>query len=305
MGRTVAEVIRAITLDHLKSGRGVLFGQCVTAVGWIGGTVPELTEDDGIIELSMADVAGPGIAVGAALVNGCRPIYVIRYQGFMWYNAAPLLNYAAKSKDMWGVPCPILVRSIAMEGGIGPVAGGCHHSMVMRMPGMPVVAPMTPMEWTSAWNWYIAHDDPVYFSEHRRSFPLTDEIPDSVRPDARLTVFAISAARLNAREAIDRLAAELVFCDFFNIVWLKPFTATDAMVTSLRKTGRGLVVDSDFEVCGASRSIAYDLMHASGVPVHALGLEDRSAGFAPALDNPTPPVELILDVIKRRAGSAE
>jgi len=302
MERTVAEVIRAITRDHLKSGRGVLFGQCVTAVGWIGGTVPELTEEDGIIELSMADVAGAGIAVGAALVSGCRPIYVIRYQGFMWYNAAPLLNYAAKSKDMWGVPCPILVRSIAMEGGIGPVAGGCHHSMVMRMPGMPVVAPMTPGEWTSAWDWYISHDDPVYFSEHRRSFPLTDEIPDSERPDAQLTVFAISAGRLNAREAIRQLAVARVFCDFFNIVWLKPLTLTDTMVESLRKTGRGLVVDSDFELCGASQSIAYDLMHASGVPVHALGLADRSAGFAPALDNPTPSVERIIDVVKRLAG---
>ena len=46
-------------------------------VGW--STLPELYEKDGMIELSMADVAGGGIAVGAALV-GKRPIYVIRYQ---------------------------------------------------------------------------------------------------------------------------------------------------------------------------------------------------------------------------------
>ena len=115
MGRTVAETIQVITRNHLEEGDGLLFGQCVTAVGWVGGTVPEMSEEDGIVELSMADVAGPGIAVGAAL-TGRRPIYVIRYQGFMWYNAAPLLNYAAKSKEMWDVPCPIFVRSIAMEG---------------------------------------------------------------------------------------------------------------------------------------------------------------------------------------------
>lgn len=298
MAPTVAETISAITRDHLTSGRGVLFGQCVTAVGWIGGTVPQLTESEGIIELSMADVAGAGIAVGAALVSGCRPIYVIRYQGFMAYNAASLLNYAAKSKGMWGVPCPLFVRSIAMEGGIGPVAGGCHHSMVMRMPGMPVVAPMTSGEWRAAWEWYLGHDDPVYVSEHRRSFALTTEMADETHLDSRVTVFGISASRLNAREAIEALSLEGIHCDFFNLVWLKPFTMTEAMLASLRRTGVGIVIDSDFELCGASRSLAYELMHASGVPVHAMGLEDRSAGFSPHLDNPTPRVERIMQALR-------
>ena len=57
-------------------------GQCLTAVGWVGGTLPELYEKDGMIELSMADVAGGGFAVGAAL-SGRKPIYVIRYQGLI------------------------------------------------------------------------------------------------------------------------------------------------------------------------------------------------------------------------------
>ena len=57
MGRTVAETIQALTRRHLLENRGLLFGQCVTAVGWIGGTVPQMTEEQGIVELSMADVA--------------------------------------------------------------------------------------------------------------------------------------------------------------------------------------------------------------------------------------------------------
>ena len=39
------------------------------SVGWVGGTLPELYEKDGMIELSMADVAGGGIVVGSALMN--------------------------------------------------------------------------------------------------------------------------------------------------------------------------------------------------------------------------------------------
>ena len=57
MATTVAETIRESTRRHLTEGRGLLFGQCVTAVGWIGGTVPAMTEEEGIVELSMADVA--------------------------------------------------------------------------------------------------------------------------------------------------------------------------------------------------------------------------------------------------------
>jgi pyruvate dehydrogenase E1 component beta subunit len=297
MARTVAETIRATTRHHLKHGNGLLFGQCVTAVGWVGGTIPEMTEDEGIVELSMADVAGAGIAVGAALM-GRRPIYVIRYQGFMWYNAAPILNYAAKSKNMWGTPCPLLVRSIAMEGGIGPVATASHHGMVMHMPGMPVVAPMTPGEWLAAWNWFMTHDDPLYVSEHRRSFPIDYELSPQIRPQADITLLAISASRLNAVEAAEILAREGIVCDVIHIVWLKPFQVTDMMLASLVSTGLGLVIDSDFEISGPSRSIAYELTHASSVPVHALGLEDRTAGFAPHLDNGTPTTQRIVDRVR-------
>ena len=297
MARTVAETIRHFTRKHLKDKKGLLFGQCVTAVGWVGGTVPEMTEEEGIVELSMADVAGPGIAVGAAVV-GRRPIYVIRYQGFMWYNAAPLLNYAAKSKEMWGVPCPILVRSIAMEGGIGPVASGSHHGMVMRMPGMPVCAPMTPKEWTEAWDWFMGHDDPLYVSEHRKSFPIDYEMEPAFNERPQITILAISAARLNALEAVKLLTAEGITCDLMHLNWLKPFRATDSMLQSLEKSKLGLVLDSDFEIGGPSRSIAYELMLASSVPVHALGVEDRTAGFAPHLDNGTPTVERICHTVK-------
>lgn len=292
MSKTVAETIRDTTREHLTKANGLLFGQCVTAVGWIGGTVPELTEADGIVELPMADVAGAGIAVGAAL-SGRRSIYVIRYQGFMWYNAAPIVNYAAKSKDMWGIPCPLLVRSIAMEGSIGPVASAAHHGMVMRMPGIPVIAPMTPGEWKAAWDWWLEHDDPVYMSEHRRSFTIDHELPAILNETPRITLIGISAARLNAKEAVDQLAAEGIVCDLVPCVWLKPFEMTADMQSSLSRSGLGLVIDSDFEIAAAGRSVAYDLMHKMRMPVHALGLDDRSAGFAARADNPTPTAERI------------
>ena len=99
MGITLRETIREISREHLKLGNR-LYGQCLTAVGWVGGTIPELTEKEGIVELPMADVMAGGVVVGDALTGG-RPIYVVRYQGFQWYNSPIITNYAGKTKEIW------------------------------------------------------------------------------------------------------------------------------------------------------------------------------------------------------------
>jgi len=297
MSETVADTIQRVTRKHLEEDNGLLMGQCVSAVGWIGGTVPDC-RGKGIVEIPMTDVAGPGFAVGCALM-GRRPIFVVRYQGFMWYNCSSLVNYAAKSKEVWGVPVPIFIRSIGMEGnGVGHTASSCLHSIFMHPPGLPVVAPMTPKEYESIWNWYKEHDDPIYVSEHRRSFVLKDEMPAQIKPDSKITIIGISAGRLNALQAIETLAAQGINCDMFHLVWLKPFEPAEEILKSLAKTKCGLIIDSDFEIAGASRSIAYELMHKSGVPVHALGLEDKVCGVAPSLENITPSPDKICERIK-------
>lgn len=300
MGRTVADTIREITRDHLENNNGLLFGQCVTAVGWIGGTVPDAKR--GIVEIPMTDVAGPGFAVGAAL-KGVRPIFVVRYQGFMWYNASSLVNYAAKSKAVWGKPVPIFIRSIGMEGnGIGHTASSSIHSIFMHSPGMPVAAPMTPQEYEQVWQYYLEHDDPVYVSEHRRSFTNSDEYPNLLQKKPRITLLAISAARLNAMEAISTLAEQGIECDLIHLLWLKPFGISDDIRQSLAKTGLGLVIDSDYEITGASRSLAYELTHATGAKVHALGLEDRVCGVAARHENITPSSRIITETVSKILG---
>ena len=66
------ETIKNITRLHLSKGNS-LFGQCITAVGWVGGTIPE--DGENLVELPMADVMNGGVVVGSALA-GKRPIYV-------------------------------------------------------------------------------------------------------------------------------------------------------------------------------------------------------------------------------------
>lgn len=299
---TLAETIREATRKHLLERHGLLFGQCVSAVGWIGGTVPELTEEQGIVELPTSDVAGPAFAVGAAL-SGRRPIFVCRYQGFMWYNAASIVNYAAKSKEMWGRPCPLFVRSIAMEGGIGPVAGGCHHSMVMRMPGIKVAAPMTSREWTEVWEDFLAGDDPTYCSEHRLAFGRGKDLPDSRTMSnlgTSVTLFGISAARLHLDDAADLLRRNGSCVNTVGINWLKPYRPERWHLEVLSKSKFGVVIDSDHTTCSAAEYVALRLMQETGTRVYVMGLKERTAGFSPHCDNLTPSPGEIFEFVRDR-----
>lgn len=297
----VAETIREITREHLKKNNGLALGQCLTAVGWVAGTVPEMTEEEGLIEMPMADVFGGGFAVGLAL-RGVRPIFIVRYQGFQWFNAPIIISYAAKAKEMWGTPCPIFIRSIAMDGGMGPVASNSHHGIYTRMPGIPVCAPMTPREYRSIWDWFMAHDDPLYVSEHRKSFKIDYEMPDIIHEKADLTLFPISSTRLNALEAVQILAAERIICNIIHLLWLKPFQVDERVLVPLAASKYGgLVLDGDYEN-GPAKCIAFDIMQKTDKKIGVLALEEKTVGFAPHLDNLPPSPEKIISSVKRIIG---
>lgn len=297
---TLAETIKHHTKNHLLKNNGLLFGQCVTAIGWVAGTIPELYEKDGVVELPTSDVSNGGIVVGAGLANR-RPIYVIRYQGFCWYDLPIILNYACKSKELWDRQCPIFIRSIAMEGGIGPCTTGSHHSLCCRMPGIKVVAPMTPSEWENIWIDFLKKDEVVYCSEHRLSFQLDKEMQDDVSANYKqydCIIFAISNGRLNALEAQKQLAKQNIKVAIFHITQLKPFILTLEYQVALKECGYGLVIDSDFQDFGVASHIAYQLMLKTCKPVHTLGLSDKSASFAKHCDNITPSSQKIVQTIR-------
>jgi transketolase C-terminal domain/subunit len=296
MGKTVRDTIKEITRKHLTTGMGKCYGQCLTAVGWVGGTLPELYEDEGMVELSMADVAGGSIVTGAALA-GERAIYVVRYQGFQWYNAVSIVNYAAKSKEIWGRPCPIFVRSIAMEGGIGPVAGSSHHSLIHRMPGIKIVAPMTSKEYIEAYQLYMNDNDPYYISEHRKSYDNESEFDDIINEKCDFTIFPISITRFEMKKLLVLAKEKDITLNIIHQKWIKPFIVKNEWVLSLKNSRfGGLVLDDDY-VEGVSSFMANKLSNISHKQVYTLGLDAKSAGFYKVVDNLPPSAEKILNKI--------
>ena len=293
MAKTVRETIKKIVYKHLVENNGYCFGQCLTAVGWVGGTLPELYEEDGMVEVTTADVANGGFVVGAGLA-GVRPIYVVRYQGFQWYNSPIIINYASKSKEVWGIPCPIFIRSIAMEGGMGPVAGSSHHSIYQRMPGTKILSPMTPKEYIYSYRKFMSDDDVYYISEHRASYDNTEELQDVILEDSDITFFPISVTRFAAEEARKKLTSDGIKVSIIHQLWIKPFIFKDKWLTCLNKSKfGGLVMDDDYEQ-GVASSIAHEIMIKSNKRVYTLGLDHRTAGFHHSVDNLPPDSEKII-----------
>lgn len=297
MGKTVREVIQDIVFFHLKKKKGLCFGQCLTAVGWVGGTLPQLYEKDGMIEVTTADVANGGFVVGAGL-QGRRPIYVIRYQGFQWYNAPMIANYACKSKEIWNVPCPIFIRSIAMEGAIGPVAGSSHHSLFYRMPGIKIISPMTPKEYEFAYKDFMKNDDVYYISEHRRSYDNSKEFNDVIHKKAKITLFSFSITRFDAEVARIELEKEGIKVNIIHQLWIKPLKLNQNSVKALESSEFGGIVLDDDYVEGIASDVAHKLMLRSRKKVLVLGLKPRSAGFHPKRDNLPPSPKEIMRKIK-------
>ena len=296
MAKTVKETIKSITRHHLEVEKGLCFGQCLTAVGWVGGTLPEMYEDEGMVEVTTADVANGGFVVGAGL-QGIRPIYVVRYQGFQWFNSPIIVNYAAKSKEIWNRPCPIFVRSIAMEGGMGPVAGSSHHSLYQRMPGTKILSPMTSKEYLYAYKEFMSEDEVYYISEHRRSYDNTEELTDVFVDEPDIVLFPISITRFDAEEARKILLDKGIKASIIHQLWIKPFIFEDKWKECLNKSKYGgLVMDDDYEQ-GIASSIAHRMMIESDKKVHTLGLEHRTAGFHKDVDNLPPSSEKIFNKV--------
>lgn len=294
---SLRDVIKDTVRKHLKENNGIAMGQCLTAVGWVGGTLPELYEEDGMVELSMADVAGGGFAVGAALA-GKRPMYIIRYQGFNWFNAPIVINYAAKSKELWKRPCPMFIRSIAMEGGIGPVAGSSHHSLYYRMPGIKIYSPMTPKEYVNVYNKFMEDNDVYYISEHRGAYGNTEELPDIVVREPHITLFPVSITRFAAMQAAEELLQEGIRVAVHHVVEIKPFKPNMLALDSLSESKYGGIVLDDDYTNGIAKSLAFDLNSVTGARMQVMGLEDKTAGFYKQVDNLPPNKENIIERIK-------
>lgn len=283
MEKTLRDKIRDLTLKHIQKYNSLIFGQNLLDVGYVDNTLPKTKKN--IVELPMSDITDGGIVTGSALMKR-KPIYIIRYQGYNWLNCIFIMNYACKSKELWNRSCEMIIRGIANEGSIGPVAGSSHISMLYRMPGIKILAPFTIKEYEKAYNMFEKDNSVYYFSEHRKSFGLSKEIKDHLPENPDIIIILISVTRLEKEKVlIENKNKRIAIINLFEI---KPLKFSRKINTYIKKSKcKILICDNDYED-GLISILSHKINKKFKKEIYGLGLNNHSAGHHPKFDNLPP-----------------
>ncbi len=291
---TYAEAIREATDQEMARDPSVIvLGIGVDDFKAVYGTTRGLVEKFGherVFDTPLSEDGMTGVAIGAALA-GLRPIHVHIRMDFVMLAMNQIVNIAAKARYMYGgtVSVPIVVRSvIGRSWGQGAQHSQALHALFMHIPGLRVVSPSTPYDAKGCLIESIRDNNPVMFVEHRMLHAQRGHVPPELyavpfgkaRVLARgsdITLVGVSYMAVECLRAQRYLDEAGVSAEVIDPVCLSPLD-TDTILTSVKKTGRLLVVDSGWTMGGASAEILAQIAeNLQGVP----HIRWQRMGFAP------------------------
>jgi pyruvate/2-oxoglutarate/acetoin dehydrogenase E1 component len=246
-----------------------------------------------VIDMPIGETAIVGAACGMSYL-GLRPVAELQFIDFIACCFDMVTNYIAKSHYLWDAPVPIVIR--------GPSGGGVHggpfHSanpemLFLHTPGLKVVYPSTARDAKGLLKSAIRDNNPVLFLEHKALYRRgKEQMPESeeliplgkaaVRREGRnLTIVSYAAMARIAMEAAGQLAADGIEAEVIDLRTIQPLDI-DAILASLKKTNRLLVVHEDTKTGGIAGEIA------ALVSERAFEHLDAPMARVTALDTPVP-----------------
>jgi len=255
-----------------------------------------------VIDTPISEAAIVGAAAGAAHM-GLRPIAEMQFIDFISCAYDMLTNYVATARYRAGLATPIVVRG--PSGGF--VRGGPFHSQMpeaafFHTPGLKLVAPATARDAKGLIKAAIRDDDPVIYFEHKFLYRrIKEDLPDGedlvtpigkarlAREGADLTIVTWSAMVWKSLEAVDQLEREDgVSIEVLDLRTLLPLD-TDAIVRSVKKTNRVLVVHEDTRTGGLAGEIAARINEEAfewlDAPIRRVTAHDTPLPYAPTLED--------------------
>lgn len=217
-----------------------------------------------VMDTPLAESAIVGTAIGAA-AEGLRPITEMQFSDFISCGFDQLVNVAGKMYYRQGMSVNITIR-LPSGGGF---SGGPFHSQnpeawFMHAPGIKVVAPSTAEDAKGLLIHAVRDPNPVCFMEHKHLYRRVKgevaegryETPFSARvarSGEDLTVIAYGAMVHTALEATADLdGASVEVLDLRSLVPLDE----DAVLASVRKTSKVVIVDEANQMCAAGAQVA-------------------------------------------------
>ena len=292
MGEDVSGAAQSDKEAHLDAWGGVL--------GVTKGLVQKFGRER-VRDTPITESGFMGAGVGAA-ATGLRPVVELMFIGFMGVCLDQIVNQAAKMRYMFGgkAKIPLTVRTLV---GAGFRAAAQHsvslYSTFAHFPGLKVVAPATPADAKGLLIAAIRDDDPVIFCENIALLDSKGPVPegeyvipigvaDIKRVGTDVTIVAISRMVINALDAAEQLARQGISAEVVDLRSVAPLDQ-ETVLTSLRKTGRLVVVDEDNPRCSLAGDIAtlaatqaLDYLNA---PVKLVTAPHTPVPFSPALED--------------------
>lgn len=300
--RYIQAVAAAMDEEMERDDQVVVFG--LDARSAIMGTTAGLLDKYGpkrVIDVPLSEAGFTGLGVGAAIM-GMRPVIEYQINTLQYVGMDQLVNQAAKLRYMTGgqIKIPLVVRVL----GVGPAQGqAAQHSdspyaQLVHM-GLKVAVPSSAADAKGLIKTAIRDDDPVVLFEPARLYGQRDEVPDepdfliplgkarTVREGSDVTVVAIGHTVQEALAAAEEVAADDVSVEVIDPRSLLPFDY-QSVLDSVQRTGRLVVVDDGFRMCGFAAEVASvvaeDAFDALQAPIIRIARAHVPTPYNPALE---------------------
>ena len=238
--------------------------------------------------------AGMGLSI-----NGYKAIVEMQFADFVSTGFNPIVNYLAKVHYRWQEKADVVVR---MPCGGGTQAGPFHsqtnEAWFTKTPGLKVVYPAFPYDAKGLLNTAINDPNPVMYFEHKVLYrSIYQEVPTDyytipfgkaalLKEGSDVTIISFGAGVHWALETLAKNPS--IQADLLDLRTLQPLD-TAAIYTSVRKTGKAIILQEDSLFGGIASDISAMIMENCfellDAPVRRVGSLESAIPFVKALED--------------------
>lgn len=298
------EAVRDGIAEEMRANPGIqYFGE---GTGERGGTfahTKNLWQEFGahrMVDTPISEQGFTAAAIGASAI-GARTVADLMFADFCFETAGQIFLQAAKLRYMsnGAMNAPVVVRvGAGALRSAGPHHSGLYHPMFAHLPGLIVCLPSTPADAKGLMKTALRAFDPVIMLEPKALFASKGQVPEgehyvpfgvarTVRKGRDITIVAAGQLVAQAEAAAEALSAEGIEAEIIDPRTIMPFDI-DAVVESVRRTHRLLVVDEAWAMCGLGGEIAQSINELAfdelDAPPGRLHTSPVSHPFAPVLE---------------------
>lgn len=274
--------------------------------------------DKRVVDTPISEAAFVGLGVGASLL-GLRPVIELMFWSFAYVAYDQIVNNAGCMRYMSGgtIHVPLVIRGPANAGtNVGATHSHTPESALANFPGVKVICPATAYDAKGLLKTAIRDNDPVFVMENTLLYGEEWEVPeeeflvplgvaDVKREGTDVSLIAHGRAVITSLKAAEVLAAEHgIHAEVVDLRSIRPLDE-EAILRSVSKTHRAVLVDENKPFCGVSSQIASTIQEKAfdelDAPVLRVCSLDAPAIYSPPLERfqmPTPErvVEKVLSI---------